>query len=72
MGKLSPLRQTSINSGHKHFYRDNNKFTTFNAGHKHRLNKKKKLAMSGGTDKHTHKLLKKLKGMRNNHGNHHY
>lgn len=61
MPTKNPLKQTSFNSGHKHFYKDINKFTTYNSGHKHRINKKKKLAMPGGLDMHTHRLLNKLK-----------
>ncbi len=60
--RLFPLRQTSIDSGHKHFWRENSKFTSYNSGHKHRLNKSKKLAMPAGSNNHTHKLLRKLKG----------
>lgn len=63
IAKLFPLRQTSFNSGHKHFWRESNKFTTYNSGHKHKLNKSKRLAMSSGSG-HTHKLLIKLKGKR--------
>lgn len=65
MPKEFPLRQTSTNSGHKHFYRDNNIFTTYNSGHHHKVNIKKKLAMPAGKDLHPHKLLRKLKGSRN-------
>lgn len=72
MTKINPLKQTSFNSGHKHFYRNSSKFTTYNSGHHHKLNKKKKLAMPSGADGHTHKLLKKLKGARKKHGNNNY
>ena len=64
MTTKNPLRQTTFNSGHKHFYNDINNFTTFNSGHKHKINKSKKLAMPAGLDNHTHQLLRKLKGSR--------
>lgn len=56
------FRQTSINDGHKHFWKESNKFTTYDDGHRHKLNKSKRLAMKAGRHPHTHKLLRKLKG----------